>query len=350
MTRQKDLKLHVRARQLKTGEKYTVARLAVLAQLSANAANNCGEVPPLPELFEHAEAASIADSDAMENSSRETHLKALVLSCSENAIRLRIFGGSELVTMRTSGFHSMRAIPGKIVKIQVSKRWTFKRHEYISGEILSSHIDFEAAGIKPLKLEDGGEVDFKSDYEPFTSEEDEHFEFWKKSVAVPRNTYEFEDVAWGTVCPDDPDAPENFLTCDAAEASDSGEARELLMEVLAIDIRCIDAHAHLGNLMFKMFPEIALEHYKMGVAIGELSLSKNFNGALPWGCLNNRPYLRALHGVGLCLWRMNKTAEALAVFERILWLNPPDHQGVRACWAAVRDGEAWADDEDDADF
>jgi hypothetical protein len=346
MTRQRDFKSHVRARQLETGEKYTVARLAVLAQQSGDVAKSCVDVSPLPELFKNSEAAPIAHFELKENSEQVAPLEAIVLSCSDNAIRLCLLGGNELVTMKTSQFHSWHAIPGKIIKIQQSKRWTFKRHEYISGEILSSHIDLGAIGIKPLSLEDRGATNFEKVYEPFTRA-DQHYEFWKKSVATPRNTYEFEDVAWGIVCPEDPDAPENFLTCEAADAVDSSDAREMLMEALSIDIRCIDAHAHLGNLMFKMFPNTALEHYRVGVAIGELSLPKNFSGALPWGHLNNRPYLRALHGMGLCLWRLNKTAEALAVFERILWLNPPDNQGVRACWADVRDGEPWVDDEED---
>lgn len=45
-----------------------------------------------------------------------------------------------------------------------------------------------------------------------------------------------------------------------------------------IDLRCLDAHAHLGNLMFDGFPEKAIIHYNIGMKIGELSLPEDFNG------------------------------------------------------------------------
>jgi len=58
---------------------------------------------------------------------------------------------------------------------------------------------------------------------------------------------------WGAL----PDAKEQDIddnpTCDAAELAEAGDvegARELLMDVLLRDLRCIDAHAHLGNLEF----------------------------------------------------------------------------------------------------
>ena len=77
-------------------------------------------------------------------------------------------------------------------------------------------------------------------------------------------------------------------------------ARELLMEVLCTDLRCIDAHAHLGNLELEHSPERAMTHYEMGIRIGELSLPPGFDGVLVWGRIYNRPFLRCLYGHGLC--------------------------------------------------
>jgi hypothetical protein len=82
-------------------------------------------------------------------------------------------------------------------------------------------------------------------------------------------------------------------------------------------------------------------HYEMGIEIGELSLPPDFGGVLLWGLINNRPFLRCLHGYGLCLWRLGKSEEAQTVFERILSLNPNDNQGVRSCWADVMRGRKW---------
>jgi hypothetical protein len=46
------------------------------------------------------------------------------------------------------------------------------------------------------------------------------------------------------------------------------------------------------------------------VRIGELSLGQNFEGLLPWGDVDNRPFLRCMHGHGLCWWRPGRFEEA----------------------------------------
>jgi hypothetical protein len=53
-------------------------------------------------------------------------------------------------------------------------------------------------------------------------------------------------------------------------------------ETLA-DLRCLDAHAHLGNFVFDHSPEEALRHYEVGLRMGELSLDNGFEGVLPLG-------------------------------------------------------------------
>jgi hypothetical protein len=53
-------------------------------------------------------------------------------------------------------------------------------------------------------------------------------------------------------------------------------SRAILMNLLAQDLHCLDAHAHLGNHEFKYRPEQALRHYDRGTAIGELSLGPTF--------------------------------------------------------------------------
>lgn len=113
------------------------------------------------------------------------------------------------------------------------------------------------------------------------------------------------------------------------------------MKALCRDLRCIDAHAHLGNLEFDRRPHHASAHYTIGVRIGELSLPPGFDGVLIWGHIYNRPFLRCLHGYALCLWRFGRMEQAQEVFERILSLNPYDNQGVRFCWDDVRNGRRW---------
>lgn len=84
-------------------------------------------------------------------------------------------------------------------------------------------------------------------------------------------------------------------------------------------------------------------HYELGVQIGGLSLPPAFDGLLLWGNIYNRPFLRCLHGYGLCQWRLGDLAGAQQTFERILSFNPGDHQGVRFCWDNLRNGRSWAE-------
>jgi hypothetical protein len=113
------------------------------------------------------------------------------------------------------------------------------------------------------------------------------------------------------------------------------------MDLCQADLRCLDAHAHLGNLAFDRFPKKAIRHCEVGFRIGQLSLGRSFEGLLPWGWIDNRPFLRCMNGFGLCLWRLGRFDEAGSVFERMLWLNPSDNQGVRFLIDEVRAGVPW---------
>jgi hypothetical protein len=46
---------------------------------------------------------------------------------------------------------------------------------------------------------------------------------------------------------------------------------------------------------------------------------------------------------GLCAWRLGKFEEAGRIFDRMLWLNPTDNQGVRFVVEEVRTRTAWVD-------
>jgi tetratricopeptide (TPR) repeat protein len=43
-----------------------------------------------------------------------------------------------------------------------------------------------------------------------------------------------------------------------------------------------------------------------------------------------------MHGFGLCLWRLGRFEEAERIFNRMLWLNPSDNQGMRFLIGEVR--------------
>jgi tetratricopeptide (TPR) repeat protein len=152
--------------------------------------------------------------------------------------------------------------------------------------------------------------------------------------------FEMEQVLPG----EDPDDPFNdpiTRSNDLKDAGERAEAIKILIELCQADLRCLDAHSHLGNFVFDHNPDDAIRHYEVGLRIGELSLSDDFNGVLAWGLIDNRPFLRCMHGYGLCLWRLGRFDEAERVFDRMLWLNPSDNQGVRFLIDDVKTKISW---------
>lgn len=268
-----------------------------------------------------------------------TSVDLIVLSVKETAARCRFLETQEPITLRSSGIWDVA--PGEIVTVQPRKRWVYAKHPYLSGEVTTSRIDVPALGLTPLRLDDHGEWDPDEQY---WCEEDEPLPEYAVPIIErgPRREYEMEQVLPGDD-PDDPDGDPIIQSNDLKEQRDFVGARKILMQLLDTDLRCLDAHAHLGNLMFDVGANDAIRHYEIGMRIGELSLGAGFDDVLPWGGIDNRPFLRCMHGYGLCLWRLGRTSEAAAVFERMLWLNPSDNQGERFNLHWIREGRAWED-------
>jgi hypothetical protein len=255
------------------------------------------------------------------------------------AARCRLPGADKELTLRTSGL--WKVAPGEIVKVTPKKHWSYAGHPYLSGDITATRFDVAALNLTPLKLSNFGTW---NPAEHYWGEDDEPEQDWEKEIKArgPRQEYELENVIPG----EDPEDFDSDPILEAIELKDAGDplgCDQLLNSLLIADLRCLDAHAHLGNLEFRHRPEMALRHYDIGRQIGELSLGPDFTDVLPWGLVNNRPYLRCLHGYGLCLWRLKRFDEAGAVFSRMLWLNPSDNQGARFNLAWVRDGREWRD-------
>jgi tetratricopeptide (TPR) repeat protein len=232
-------------------------------------------------------------------------------------------------------------VPGEIAVVKPRKQWSYAGHPYLSGEIESARLAVAALGLTPLALKDEGEWDPKDEY---WGEEDEPIDEWAKPIIArgPRQAYEMEQVVPGRD-PDDFDYDPICESNDLKDAGDGAAAYKILMELCQADLRCLDAHAHLGNFVFDHRPKDAIRHYEVGVRIGELSLPPDFDGLLPWGHIDNRPFMRCLHGYGLCLWRLERFEDAERVFDRMLWLNPSDNQGVRFLIDEVRAKTAWED-------
>lgn len=141
--------------------------------------------------------------------------------------------------------------------------------------------------------------------------------------------------------PDDPDLDAILAANERYAAGDRAEMEPLLTSLLAQDLRCLDAHALLGDHEFQYWPVKALRHYTLGAAIGALSLGQDFEGVVPWELGDNRPFLRCLRGTGRCAFRLGDTDSAASAFHRLLQLDPGDGQDARSSLAAIEAGRTW---------
>ncbi len=267
----------------------------------------------------------------------DTPVELVVLSVKQKAARCRLLGATRTFTFRTGRLWDVA--PGEIAVVRPAKQWIYAGNPYLSGAIESTRLDAKALGLVPLRLEKRGLWNPAGHY---WGGEGEPIEEWAKPVIArgPRPEFEMEQVLPGT----DADKPFSDPIGESNDRKDSGDAAgayQLLMDLCQADLRCLDAHAHLGNCVFDHRPEHAIRHYEAGLRIGELSLGEGFDGVLPWGWVDNRPFLRCMHGFGLCLWRLRRFKEAGRIFDRMLWLNPSDNQGVRMLVDQVRAKDTW---------
>ena len=264
-------------------------------------------------------------------------VELVVLSVKERVARCRPQGIDRVITYRPNRLWGV--VPGEIVTVKPRKQWSYAGHPYLSGEIESIRIDAAALGLVPLRLENMGIWDPKEHY---WGEKNDPIEEWAKPIIAwgPRPEFEMEQVLPGA----DAEDPFSDPITDATDLHDAGDvrgARKILMGLCESDLRCLDAHAHLGNFCFDRRPQEAIRSYEVGLRIGELSLGEEFEGVLPWGYIDNRPFLRCMQGFGLCLWRLGRFEEAGRVFDRMLWLNPSDNQGVRFLIGEVQARKVW---------
>jgi len=231
-------------------------------------------------------------------------VELVVLSLKDNAVRCRLLGTERVITLRAE--QPWNVVPAEIAVVKPKKQWRYAGHPYLSGRIDSVRLDAAALGLIPLKLVDEGTW---TPGEHYWGEDDEPLEEWTKPIIArgARQMFEMEQVlpGWDPAdSDDDPITESNELKA----AGDFKAATRKLMDLCQADLRCLDAHAHLGNLSFDRRPEDAIRHYEAGLRIGELSLGAAFDGLLPWGLIDNRPFLRCMQGYGLCLANLTRRA------------------------------------------
>jgi tetratricopeptide (TPR) repeat protein len=115
-------------------------------------------------------------------------------------------------------------------------------------------------------------------------------------------------------------------------------------EALRLDPGHADAWVHLGNRRFEENRVIeALALYERGQAAAQtrtIGDPAHYPHSF-WLDVDSRPFMRALHGRGLCLWRLGRLDEARQVFAWMLKLNPNDNQGARFLLYDLDEGLNW---------
>ena len=124
----------------------------------------------------------------------------------------------------------------------------------------------------------------------------------------------------------------------------SGVAEAYYRLALQLDDGHADAWVHVGNRRFEEgLVEEALACYERGIDAARartIGVPDRYPGPF-WLDLDSRPFMRATHGKGLCLWRLERAQEARAVFEDMLRWNPNDNQGVRFLLQDLGEGLNW---------
>jgi tetratricopeptide (TPR) repeat protein len=116
---------------------------------------------------------------------------------------------------------------------------------------------------------------------------------------------------------------------DMLEQEKEEEAVLCFLKSLEIDPSFADGYNHLGDLSFRKGDWAQAESYfRKALELAAHDIKGVPRGAY-WGVLESRPYMRALMGTGLTVWKQGRLEEALAIFEKMLKLNSNDNQGAR---------------------
>jgi len=145
---------------------------------------------------------------------------------------------------------------------------------------------------------------------------------------------QIDENEWRLIAPQEAiNAEEAFdLAWELMEKGAIRSAKEAFQKIMKLAPSHIDNLHHLAIILDDQGKEKeAIEIWEKTIKFGKDALVKEFKPGdkLEWICLENRPFLRSLHGLGCTLLHQGKKEQALAIFEEIISYNPNDNQGIR---------------------
>ncbi len=147
--------------------------------------------------------------------------------------------------------------------------------------------------------------------------------------------YKFMDGLMGQQIPSFPKEALSFkeqaqdLVFEAHELPRS-KAKVKIEKALELDPDCIEAYEYLGLVERKV--ELASVFFEKGISIGRRLFGGKYiaeRKGMFWGFHETRPFMRCLQNYSVCLYKIGKVKECVAILEEMIELNPNDNQGVR---------------------
>lgn len=136
---------------------------------------------------------------------------------------------------------------------------------------------------------------------------------------------------------------------DAKIDGDYETAKELFQRIISkvnpkFAYEYVDSFNGLGNVAFdEGLLSKAKEYYQKGVDLISKYCGKNWKKKrMEWGIIENRPYLRAIHGLCLCEWRDKNFKEAEDLASLLLKICPNDNLGVRFIIDEIKSHKKWS--------
>jgi tetratricopeptide (TPR) repeat protein len=261
----------------------------------------------------------------------------LVIKIMNSGFRAKDIKTGEILSLKITGTFKIRELD--TIVFEIDKEWVFNKQKYASGKVLSNQ--FIPSNIKTEKLlyRDDGIWD---PHDSFGDEADEYFADYIKEGY--RMSYEFENYTGYGFYKEEEDP-----VFDAAELHQSGDWRgayDKLTKLWEDFPQCIDALVHIGLLYFDrdVFIEHAYNCYNAAVLIAEQGIPHDFDGIFLWEILENRPYLRALQGLCLILWKKKEFDKSHEIAKKLLRICPTDNLGVRLIIDKIRNREEWREE------
>lgn len=117
---------------------------------------------------------------------------------------------------------------------------------------------------------------------------------------------------------------------EAWEAATAEEMVRLAKQALTLSPFCLDAHNLLAEWDCDTHVK-AIKKYELSIYAGNILLKSELENeqGFFWGLLKTRPYMRSMAGLAGEYKATGQTEKIIAIYERMLVLNPNDNQGIR---------------------